>query len=312
MVEIPNLRLSLTSSAENILVVRQALTGAAACLALDAIETNDVNTAVTEACNNVVMHAYAGHEGPLEVDLYAQERAVVVVVRDHGCGLRSRDGHSDAHDTDTDVPTAMGILVIEALSRDVRFNEPAGGGTEVWMRFDTPRATALAPLMGDAWDATAIADGESDATSTADATASAAAPDRRGLASGALELHVAPAELARAVLPRVLSVLAARAHFTTDRISEVQLVADALATNAGESISGSHLDVGVAVAPRNLELRIGPLLRGHGESLMTAAADGLAPVIERLTDASRVARDGGADGGKTLELSLLDARADSR
>jgi serine/threonine-protein kinase RsbW len=316
MAEIPNLRLSLTNSAENVLVVRQALTGAAACLALDAIETNDVNTAVTEACNNVVMHAYEGQEGPLEVDLYAVERAIVVVVRDHGRGMGSGE-HTDA-DLDADAEaamTAMGIPVIEALTDDVRFAEPAGGGTEVRMRFDTPNAAALEPLAGDAWDAA----GGGTLGDPGDAAGDAPGPP--GEFAGAVELRadsvelcLAPVAIARTVLPRVMSVLAARAHFSTRRIADVRLVADALADNAGDSLSGSHLNVAIAVAPRNLQLRIGPLLRGRGESLMTAAADGLAPVIERLTDASRVARgDADADGGdEMLELSLVDARAGSR
>jgi serine/threonine-protein kinase RsbW len=307
MAEIPNLRLSLTNSAENVLVVRQALTGAATCLALDAIETNDVNTAVTEACNNVVMHAYEGQEGPLEVDLYAAERAIVVVVRDRGRGMRSGEHAGTNADA---AMTAMGIPVIEALTGDVRFAEPAGGGTEVRMRFDTPNATTLEPLAGDARDAAGGAPGDP-------GDAAPGAPDELAgaveLRADSVGLRLAPVAIARAVLPRVLSVLAARAHFSTRRIADVRLIADALAGNADESLSGSHLDVAVAVAPRNLELRIGPLLRGRGESLMTAAADGLAPVIERLTDASRVARGGAdADGGEMLELSLVDARAGSR
>jgi serine/threonine-protein kinase RsbW len=315
MAEIPNLRLSLTNSAENVLVVRQALTGAAACLALDAIETNDVNTAVTEACNNVVLHAYEGREGPLEVDLYAVERAIVVVVRDHGRGI-----HSGEHaDTDADAAmTAIGIPVIEALTGDVSFAEPAGGGTEVRMRFDTPNAAALEPLAGDAWDAAGGIPGDpGNATGATLGDPGDAAP---GEFAGAVELHadsvelrLAPVAIARAVLPRTLSVLAARAHFSTRRIADVRLIADALAANAGDSLSTSHLDVAIAMAPRNLELRIGPLLRGRGESLMTAAADGLAPVIERLTDAwaPRVARDVGGDGGEMLELSLVDAPSPS-
>ena len=119
------------------------------------------------------------------------------------------------------------------------------------------------------------------------------------------ELRLAPNAMARAVLPRVLSALAAHAYFTTDRISDVQIVADILAANAGESIRGAHLDVGVTVAPRRLELLIGPLLTGRGESLMTAAADGSTPVIERLTDAQRVAR---FDSAETLERDLADHR----
>jgi serine/threonine-protein kinase RsbW len=283
MAEIPNVRLSLANSPENVLVVRQALTGAAECVALDAIETNDLNTAVTEACNNVVLHAYEGGEGPLEVDLLAHEHTIAVVVRDHGVGMLTR-----AHD-DEDDHTGLGIPVIEALSNEVQFTEPATGGTEVRMEFATPKAAALEPIAGDTLDC--------------------AIPTQQHALPSTVELRLAPNTIARTVLPRVLSVLAARAHFSTDRISDVRLVAYVLAANGGDSLSGSHLDVGITVAPRNLELRLGPLLTGSGESMMAAAADGLAPVIERLTDGKRVApAHSGPDAAETLELRLVDQR----
>jgi hypothetical protein len=78
-----------------------------------------------------------------------------------------------------------------------------------------------------------------------------------------------------------------------------------LAANAYDSISASHLDVGVTTAPRNLELRVGPLRAGRREGLAAVAADGLAPVLERLTDADAFAL---ADSGETLELTLVDRR----
>jgi anti-sigma regulatory factor (Ser/Thr protein kinase) len=281
MAEIPNVHLSLPGRAENVLIVRQALNGVAACLALNAIESNDLNTAVTEACNNVVMHAYGDGEGPLEVDVYALPAAVAVVVRDHGSGTERGDPDTKPHEQ-----VGMGLAVIDAIARDVEFAQPPGGGTELRMEFDAPASTALEPIAAESLETFAAAQGGLD---------------------GAVELRLAPNAIARAVLPRVLSALAARAYFTTDRISDVQLVADVLAANAGESISGTYLDVGVTVAPRKLELRIGPLLAGRGESLMTAAADGSAPVIERLTDAQRVAAVR-ADSAETLELHLADHR----
>jgi serine/threonine-protein kinase RsbW len=286
MAEIPNVCLRLANRPENVLVVRQALTGVAASLALGAIEANDLNTAVTEACNNVVLHAYDGDEGPLEVYLYALSDAIVVVVRDHGRGIE-RDAHadSDADGAQQERAPGIGLPVIEALSARSWFLEPPDGGTEVRMEFSAPAAAALV-LSGEERPPEPASWGQP-------------------TPPGELELRLAPNALVRAVLPRVLSTLAARAHFSTDRISDVQLIADALGLNAKESITGSHLDVAVTVAQRHLQLRVGPLRSGHGEGLMTVAVDGFAPVVERLTDAKRV---GHAEAGETLELRLVDQR----
>jgi serine/threonine-protein kinase RsbW len=279
MAEIPNVHLSLPSRPENVLIVRQALTGVASCLTLNAIESNDLNTAVTEACNNVVMHAYGEQDGPLEVDVYVFSDSVEVVVRDHGKGMPVGVTRGEGERQE-----GIGLAVIDALARRVEFARTPAGGTELRMEFDLPNAGELEPIARDGLETFAAG--------------------RCGL-EGAVELRLAPNAMARAVLPRVLSALAARAYFTTDRISDVQIVADVLAANAGESIRGTHLDIGVTVAPHKLELLIGPLLTGRGESLMTAAADGSAPVIERLTDAQRVAA---FESAETLELHLADRR----
>lgn len=253
MAETPNVHLTLPNSAENVLVVRQALSGVAAVLALDAIEANDLNTAVTEACNNVVMHAYDGGDGPLEVDVYALPDGLTVVVRDRGGGIRPREDEDALAREGSHA--GMGIPVIQALSCRVEFAQPLDGGTQVRMEFAAPKAPSLVPVNGDERASTPTVSGE---------------------LPGAIELRLAPSAIARAVLPRVLSALAARAYFSTERIAEVQVIADVLAANADDSISGGHLDVGVTVAPRDLQLRVGPPL-----------------------------------GAETFELSLVDRRVDS-
>jgi serine/threonine-protein kinase RsbW len=281
MAEIPNLCLTLQNRPENVLVVRQALTGVADSLALNAIETNDLNTAVTEACNNVVLHAYRGEEGPLEVDVYALGNAIAVVVRDHGEGMEPLP---DEEAADSEIASGLGLPVMHALASNVEIRGRAGGGTEVRMEFDAPNAGMLELRDGKQRDSSIY---------------------QEERPTGAVALMLAPNELVRSVLPRVLSALAARAYFSTDRISDVQIVADVLAAKSVDSISGSHLEVGVTVAPRNLALRLGPLHVGKGESLLSAAADGLAPVIERLTDERhRIAS--ADDSTETLELRLIE------
>ena len=106
-------------------------------------------------------------------------------------------------------------------------------------------------------------------------------------------MAIAPDALARKVLPRVLCVLAARAQFTTDRISDTELVADALVSEAFASSTGNHLNVAVTVEPRSLAVRVGPLDSGSAERVIASSpGDGVGPVIEKLTDDRRVAMRG--------------------
>src|SRR5207237_9758037 len=104
-------------------------------------------------------------------------------------------------------------------------------------------------------------------------------------------MTIAPASLAQAVLPRVLSVLAARAHFSTDRISDAQIVADALAAHALGSLGANRLNLIVDVSSRSLELRVGPLGPGRAGPLRAdAALGGLRGRIEQLTGGRRHTR----------------------
>src|ERR1700730_5368066 len=102
------------------------LTGVAETIDLDAPDLDDIRTAVTEACNNVVLHAYEGEEGPLEAEMFVAGSAVGVYVRDHRIGLQRRTEEGQWI-------VGSGLPVIEALVNRVEFAEPAGGGTEVRM-----------------------------------------------------------------------------------------------------------------------------------------------------------------------------------
>ena len=59
----------------------------------------------------------------------------------------------------------------------------------------------------------------------------------------------------------------------------------------------------VNLAPRNLELRIGPLRAGSARSLLDSTTGGLGPVIERLTDERRAAS---SDSAEVLALRLVE------
>ena len=125
----PSMRLVLPARAENVAVVRQALNGVAEGLALEAFTLTDIKIAVSEACTNVVLHAYPDGEGPLLVDAWAGDgEELVVVVRDQGSGFTPAARTESAG-------LGLGLALIASLSKEVQIGSEPGGGTEVRMRF---------------------------------------------------------------------------------------------------------------------------------------------------------------------------------
>jgi serine/threonine-protein kinase RsbW len=262
MAEPPNVRLILASRADNVSLVRELLSGIAEVLEVGAPELDRIRTAVSEACNNVVLHAYRGIEGPLEVEVrLGAPDTIAVVVRDRGEGVRRRIRIAEDTRVAQDTPLGVGLTVIEALARRVEFRAPSdGAGTEVRMEFDAPGMRALA--------ASSQGNGL--------AACAPAPPD------GEAVLVVSPAQLAPRMLTRMLGVLATQADFHSARISEVQLLADRLLKRACPSPPPDHLGAAVKVAPRELQLRIGPLEEGTARREVVSAAllGGLGQAIE--------------------------------
>ncbi len=278
----PNICLKLSNRAENVLLVRQALSGLAEVIPLDPVEFNDLSTAVTEACNNVVLHAYDGAEGPMEVEVHACPPALKVVVRDYGGGIRPRVQSAE------DAPGGIGLPVIRALARRAEFVDlDPGPGTEVRMEF----ATASPPTLEEP---------------AAEPQFEFPPADTTAAVAETLEVAIAPSALARSVLPRVLSGLAARAHFSTDRIAETQLLADTLVARTDGSIGASRLNVDVGVASRVLDVRLGPLRSGRANVLLEDPdGQGLCGMLDRLADAYRIAPAGTSE---VLALQLAARR----
>jgi anti-sigma regulatory factor (Ser/Thr protein kinase) len=124
----PVVRLALPAKPEGVGVVRQALAGLADAMALDAAILADAKMAVTEACTNVVVHAYGETDGELEVEMLADDDSITVVVRDRGTGIRPRA-------TRETQALGLGLPLIAALSDAFEVRGGPGMGTEVRMTF---------------------------------------------------------------------------------------------------------------------------------------------------------------------------------
>lgn len=118
--------LSLPAEAEYLSLGRLVLAGLATVRALTEDELSDLKLALTEACANVVLHAYSGSaEGRIELLYELSDDALTIVVADDGRGLADPEEH------DADRP-GLGLPLIRALSDQVDIGPGAGGtGTVV-------------------------------------------------------------------------------------------------------------------------------------------------------------------------------------
>ena len=126
----PAVRLTMPARPEGVGVVRQALAGMADALAFDHAVLGDMKMAVTEACTNVVVHAYDGdpEAGGLEIDMIAGDQGLTVVVRDEGMGIKPRAARRTP-------ALGLGLPLIAALSDAFEVRGSSQGGTEVRMTF---------------------------------------------------------------------------------------------------------------------------------------------------------------------------------
>lgn len=131
----PDIELALAARAENIAIVRHAFGALDEAYDVDAQTLSDIRLAVTEACTNVVVHAYPdGEEGPMEMLATLLGEELIVVVRDAGRGIGPRP----------DSPgLGLGLPLIASLTESVELGRDDEQRTEVRMTFSLSDVTQL-------------------------------------------------------------------------------------------------------------------------------------------------------------------------
>ena len=230
--------MSLPARAENVAVVRHAIAGLAERIGMDEAATADLKTVVTEACMNVVVHAYPEDQvGLLEVEAVPDLDGLTVAVRDFGRGISPRPG--------VDRPSLrIGLALIAALSSSFEIRGGFEQGTEIRMHLPL-RARPIGEIE--------------------EPTAPAGPP-----VPEETELRVGAPELLGPVLSRALTALAARHEITVDRISDAMLLSDAISAAAPRGFADGNVRLSIAERPDGVELKVGPMGSGAAEGLRSS------------------------------------------
>jgi serine/threonine-protein kinase RsbW len=273
----PIVALLLCSRPETLTIVRGMLSGLAELLEMDPELLDDLKTSVSEACNNVVLHAYGSEPGPMEIRVHADRGALRVTVRDDGVGPAELLSRGEG-------ARGIGVSVIEALTREARFAAREGGGTEVTMVFDGERdGRRLFAVPG-----------------VAGAELPSAPPS-----NGGIELSLSPVSLLSGVLGRLARTLAAGAHFSLDRFSDVYLVTDALAAHAARGAATDRMLARMSAADRRLRIELGPFRPGAAATLAERDADRISSPLALLADEIEVRQ---THEGEVVDVIVVDHR----
>ena len=281
----PTVRLTLSARPENVALVRELIAAVA-----EVVETgrsrDDIRAAVSEAANNVVVHAYRGGEGSLEVTVRMLQAALEVSVRDQGFGIASRESAEAAASesmAERGPGHGLGIAVMDALADRFELRRCEPHGVEAVLRF----------ALNAPWRLDGVGE---------ELHGGVFEPVGRDEVAVAMS----PAELGSVVLPRLVCAAAARAGFTVDRMSDAQLLADALAAHVVPALRGAVLRSRLEIGQRELAIEVGAFDPGGGRAVIADSNVGqLGPLLERLASSTDV-HD--TDSGELLELSIRDER----
>jgi len=268
----PAVRLLMPALPANVALVRQALAGLTDELGVEQARAADMKIALTEACTNVVVHAYGDDPGPLEVTMAVEHGRLVLSVRDRGNGLHPLPGRDEG------APLGFGLALIASLSDELGL---VGGrhGTEVRIAFALSDAGAPPLAIQPSAEPAPVADD--------------------------ILLELRPPERTSPVLGRVVSLVAARADFSIDRLSDAQIVSDAIAGGAATHLVDGTLSVAVDEHEGGFDLLVGEFGSGGARRLVEdTELPGLGSLLERLTDTISVEQTGVADSER-LRIRLL-------
>lgn len=277
------LRLEVESRPESVTLVRSVLSALAEELELDDELADDLRTAVSEACNNVVLHAYPGAVGPMIVSFDLLAGVLEVSIEDRGAGI--------THIAVSEERMGVGLAVISALADRAQFQKGREGGTTVRMSFE-PRSRPQPTTP----------ENQSGRPSSSQGTVPIDVP-----LSGAVVAWVSPVELLPSILGRLLRAVAATSKFTLAAVAEMYAVCEAISAYAKDAAQREMVGFAIDASPGRLQLTAGPFSEPAADAPNAGRSGTLMSALEDTVDAVESVP---STGYELLRVLVLDHHRD--
>jgi anti-sigma regulatory factor (Ser/Thr protein kinase) len=127
--------LRLAAEPQNVRQARDEVATYAEGQGLASSGVEDLKTIVSEACSNIVRHAYpeGAKERPMEVEMGRAGEELTVTVRDSGTGIRPPTGARPSS-------LRLGFILMGSLADYLQLRTGKGCGTELLLKVPLPRA----------------------------------------------------------------------------------------------------------------------------------------------------------------------------
>lgn len=130
-VDSDHIQLIIPAKTDYVGVVRLTVSGLANRLRFSYDDIEDIKIAVTEACTNIVSHAYKG-EGMMYLSFYVYDDRIEIVVADRGQGFNLEQvkaclGPINVHKPISQLKEGgLGLFLIDTLMDEVKITEKSG------------------------------------------------------------------------------------------------------------------------------------------------------------------------------------------
>jgi serine/threonine-protein kinase RsbW len=118
-------------------VVRLTVAGVAARSGLGVAEVDDVKVAISEACTNVIEHAYdastGGHCGLIHIRMTSREGELRLEIEDEGAGFDPKRLPKVDIEERVQEEGGLGIYLMRQLMDEVKIESAPGSGTKIIM-----------------------------------------------------------------------------------------------------------------------------------------------------------------------------------
>jgi anti-sigma regulatory factor (Ser/Thr protein kinase) len=127
--EATSLFLKLAAEPQNVRQARDEAASYAEGLGLSRHGVEDLKTIISEACSNIVRHAYPADakERPMEIEMDKTDGELTVTVRDCGVGIRPPTGARPSS-------LRLGFILMGSLADFLQLRTGRGRGTELLMK----------------------------------------------------------------------------------------------------------------------------------------------------------------------------------